>query len=137
LASDQPFGKTLAGEFNLETDNDHFQFGLVAFFGRSIDEYVAMFNLDLGALRGLSVLDCPAGPAAFAKQGADAALSIVACDPMYEHTDIHVLREIVNETAQSVDRKQACDSALFCPEMPSASQRRQAMELFLNDYAQG
>lgn len=129
--------RRFARECDLATDDDHFAFGLVAFFGRSIEEYVAMFNLDLDTLQDMSMLDCPAGPAAFARQGAERGMKIVACDPIYEQSDVDVLRQIVDETAESVARKQACDSALFHPELTPVSQRRQAMELFLQDYPQG
>jgi hypothetical protein len=65
------------GALDLDTDADNCYFGLVVFYGRDIDEYAAMFNLDLDAMQGKTVLDCPAGPAAFAKQGADRGIKII------------------------------------------------------------
>jgi hypothetical protein len=118
-------------------ENDYFQFGQVVFFGRSVDEYVAMFNLDLEAMIGKNILDCPAGPAAFAKQGAERAITVVACDPMYEQSDVNVLRGIVDNDSQNVARKQVLNRALFHPELPSTSIRREAMEVFLQDYNVG
>ncbi len=47
-----------------------FDFEGVVFFGRCINEYVDMFNLDLNSMRGQQVLDCSSGPAAFAVDAA-------------------------------------------------------------------
>jgi hypothetical protein len=46
--------------------NTGFCFDKVAFFGRGVNEYVKMFDLDLDSLSGKIVLDCCAVPAAFA-----------------------------------------------------------------------
>src|ERR1700722_9849498 len=116
---------------------NEFEFSEVAFFGRDLDEYEAMFNLDLQSLQGLRVLDCPSGPAAFAGQCAKKGINVVACDPLFEHMDADRLRKIVDRNCEDIARKQVAGRALFHTKMPSTSQRRQAMELFLQDYAQG
>ncbi len=61
----------------------HFDFDHVAFFGRTLAEYEQMFSLDMVALRGLQVLDCPGGPGSFAAEASAQGVQVVAVDPMY------------------------------------------------------
>jgi len=55
----------------------------VSFFGRSLDEYVQFFSLDLPALRGASVLDVAAGPSSFTAEACRRGIDAVAVDPLY------------------------------------------------------
>ena len=112
-----------------------FKFSSVVFFGRGIDEYVKMFDLDLPDLRGKHVLDCAAGPAAFACQAADASINVVACDPLYAH-QAEALRPIVDQHAASVLQKQLANPDIFHKELTHTSERRKQMEVFLEDFAQ-
>ncbi len=117
--------------------NSQFRFGEVVFFGRDIGEYVTMFDLDLGAMRGMRVLDCPSGPAAFAKQAEEIGITAVACDPMYAQDDVRILRQVVDNDAENVTRKQHQNMALFHRQLVPTTVRRQAMEIFLKDYTAG
>jgi len=123
------------------SDRDEFRFERVAFFGRAIEEYVSMFNLNVPALLNCSppvtILDCPAGPAAFARQGADIGLNIVACDPMFAEEDAEKLRWVVDTDAQNVAKKTVANRQLFHPELTPVRVRRRAMEVFLDDYSAG
>jgi hypothetical protein len=110
-----------------------FQWGRVVFFGRGISEYVAMFNLDLAAMRGLKVLDCGAGPAAFAVQAAEHGIDAIACDPLYGE-ELQSLRKMVDEDTQAVSEKQERMRELFHEELVPASERRKEMEQFLADF---
>jgi hypothetical protein len=112
--------------------NTGFEFDQVVFFGRSLEEYVLMFNLELQQLRGSKVLDCCAGPAAFARQGNEWGIEIVACDPLYTRS-LEELRAIVDRDAASVSEKQKKTPEYFHPELVPTSVRRQAMEIFLQD----
>jgi hypothetical protein len=60
-----------------------FRLDHVVFFGRTEHDYEEMFALDLPALRGLRVLDCPSGPDAFVADAAAAGIDAVGCDPVY------------------------------------------------------
>ena len=42
----------------------------VAFFGRTLAEYLKMFSLDLEALRGVKILDVASGPGSFVHRDA-------------------------------------------------------------------
>jgi Methyltransferase domain. len=55
----------------------------ISFFGRSLDEYVQFFSLDLAALRGASVLDVAAGPSSFTAEACRRGIDAVAVDPLY------------------------------------------------------
>jgi hypothetical protein len=113
-----------------------FEFDGVVFFGRRLNEYVKMFDLKLDELTDRKLLDCAAGPAAFAAQAAELGISVVACDPMYE-LDLATLRTCVDRDAQMVQEKQAKTPQFFHPELEPTSKRREDMEIFLLDYERG
>ncbi|CAN5575087.1 SAM-dependent methyltransferase [soil metagenome] len=113
-----------------------FDFEDVVFFGRCIDEYVAMFNLDLEAMRGQQILDCSSGPAAFALEAAAMGIHVTGCDPLYVN-DVATLRNIVDDHSAIVYEKQKAAISFFHPEVVSVPQRRKAMDKFLKDFVQG
>jgi SAM-dependent methyltransferase len=118
------------------TSQTKFVFGHVAFFGRSIDEYQTMFNLQLDQLSGKSILDCGAGPSAFALQAAKLGATVTAVDPLYS-LSFEVLRETVDEDAAAVLAKQSSNSTFICADVVPTSERRKSMELFLQDFESG
>jgi len=63
--------------------SSRFQLKHVAFFGRTLAEYLKMFSLDLEALRGLKVLDVASGPGSFVAEALAMGLDATGCDPMY------------------------------------------------------
>jgi len=67
----------------------------VAFFGRSYEEYLSMFELeDEGSHAMLSILDCNSGPSSFTALANGRGLNVTACDPTYaEPRDVSLLRE--------------------------------------------
>lgn len=113
-----------------------FDFDGIVFFGRCINEYVSMFNLDLSSMRGQQILDCSAGPAAFAFEAAGMGIQVTACDPLYVN-DVATLKTIVDDHSAIVYEKQKAAMSLFHPEVVSVPQRRKAMEMFLKDFVQG
>lgn len=113
-----------------------FKFGDVVFFGRSIDEYVSMFDLDLSELKGKRILDCSAGPSAFAVQAGKHDITVIACDPRYD-LDIQALSLLVSDHAEEVQQKQERSRHLFHPQLVSVSERKLAMNKFLQDYESG
>lgn len=62
---------------------DRFKLRQVAFFGRTLAEYLSMFVLDLGELRGLKILDVASGPGSFVAEALARGLDATGCDPMY------------------------------------------------------
>ncbi|MDH4184726.1 MAG: hypothetical protein OEV92_10915 [Nitrospinota bacterium] len=51
--------------------------------GRSLEEYRAIFGLDLRKLAGKRILDAAAGPASFSLEAAQAGAQAIALDPAY------------------------------------------------------
>lgn len=87
-------------------------------------------------MNGMSVLDCCAGPSAFAKQASERGIMVTACDPRYAD-DLATLTAQVQTDAEDVQLKQAALPQFFYPEVVSVPERKQAMEEFLQDYEQG
>jgi hypothetical protein len=55
----------------------------ISFFGRSLDEYVRFFALDIDELRGRPVLDVAGGPSSFTAEACRRGIDAVAVDPLY------------------------------------------------------
>ena len=58
----------------------------ISFFGRSLDEYVRFFSLDIDELRGRPVLDVAGGPSSFTAEACRRGIDAVADDPLYGST---------------------------------------------------
>ncbi|WP_132059762.1 hypothetical protein [Halorussus amylolyticus] len=56
----------------------------VAFIGRTLTEYERMFDLDLSAWEGESVLDCPGGACAFVAAANASGIDAVGVDLLYD-----------------------------------------------------
>lgn len=63
---------------------DRFKLRSVAFFGRTMAEYLQMLALDPDRLRGLSVLDVASGPGSFVAESLAAGIDVTGCDPLYD-----------------------------------------------------
>ena len=76
----------------------------ISFFGRSLDEYVRFFDLDIDELRGRPVLDVAAGPSSFTAEACRRGIDAVAVDPLYGSTPAtlatHVQLDYVRMFAQ-------------------------------------
>ena len=59
----------------------------VVFIGRSFEEYMSMFNLDISNFKDLEILDCPSGASSFVAEALDEyqAKKAVGCDLMYDN----------------------------------------------------
>ena len=64
-------------------DNSHIQLDRVAFYGRTLSEYLKIFDLDLPSWRGRTILDCPSGASSFVAEAHRQGIQAVACDPLY------------------------------------------------------
>lgn len=64
-------------------DQDRFTLGHVAFFGRTLAEYLRMFTLGLDALHGRRILDVASGPGSFVAEALAVGLDATGCDPLY------------------------------------------------------
>lgn len=64
----------------------------VAFFGRTLYEYLLMFCLDMPYLQEKKILDCASGPASFVAEGHRQGLSVVGSDPMFNKDPDQLLK---------------------------------------------
>lgn len=62
---------------------ERFKLESVAFFGRTLAEYLKMLALDLESLRGRKILDVASGPGSFVAEALALGLDATGCDPMY------------------------------------------------------
>ena len=66
-------------------DRTRFRLSRVAFFGRTLGEYLQMFSLDVRELEGRRVLDVASGPGSFVAGALALGVDATGCDPMYAH----------------------------------------------------
>lgn len=109
-------------------------------WGRSYEEYLAMFALDAHDL-GLRILGCGDGPAAFNADLNKQASSVVSLDPLYVF-DTAQIRQRITETYATVMAQMQQNQADYAWTQISsleqlANTRMDAMEKFLADFALG
>jgi hypothetical protein len=109
-------------------------------WGRSFDEYVRMFSLSEGDLRG-KILGCADGPAAFNARMAELGHRVVSCDPLYQFSKAQIQKridetydDIIKQTYSNIGRFNW--STITSVEELGRS-RRAAMDSFLKDYDAG
>jgi hypothetical protein len=71
------------GMANLDNISDSVLPEQVLFYGRTLKEYVNMFDLELSDWKSRKILDCPAGPASFVVEARRQGFDVVGCDPLY------------------------------------------------------
>lgn len=109
-------------------------------FGRSLDEYIKMFDLSPNDLQQ-RILGVGDGPASFNAEGTKVGLNITSIDPIYQFTGV----EIRQRFDQIVDN--VIDQVIATPnnwvwsyhDSPQAlkENRIKTIELFIDDYEQG
>ncbi len=109
-------------------------------WGRSLAEYIRMFNLTPDDLQ-LKILDCGGGPASFNIEMTRLGYNVISCDPVYQFSN-HEIRERIQKTYQKViDGLQANLDSYVWQEIQSPEDlgqiRMSAMEKFLEDLPQG
>jgi len=68
---------------NQSAAEGRFKLPSVAFFGRTLAEYLQMFALGLEELRDQKILDVASGPGSFVAEALAMGLDATGCDPMY------------------------------------------------------
>jgi hypothetical protein len=68
--------------------------------GRTFGEYAAFFDLDIGALKGKKVLDCPGGVSGFVAEVVRRGVDAHGCDLLYAY-DLPALTE---QACRSIDK---------------------------------
>jgi hypothetical protein len=83
---------------------DRLQLDRIAFYGRTLDEYRAIYDLDIDALRGRRVLDCPGGGASFTAEALAHGIDAYACDVVYGRDLSGVIAAGEADVAHTVER---------------------------------
>lgn len=117
-----------------------FDLATVVPWGRSFEEYCAMFALTGRDLEG-RMLGCGDGPASFNAGATRRLASVVSCDPLYRHSADDIRRRI-DETCETVlAQTRANEHEFVWDTIRSVEElgrvRRRAMEEFLADYPAG
>jgi len=114
--------------------------GQAAPWGRSLDEYVRMFNLSAREL-ALEILDCAAGPASFNAELRERGASVVSCDPIYKLSADDIRKRIGEGYSSMIEAAEQHREKFVWREIKSPEHlgqvRMQAMNRFLDDYPAG
>lgn len=138
--------ETMITSLSKVSDAHRFVFDGVAFFGRTLNEYIEMFNFLPEEWQGKRVLDCASGPASFTAEACRMGINAVACDPMYayklqdllpkaEH-DLQLCTIKVGAEQDLFDRYANSDATAANPNHWVAEKQR-ALFTFSRDYTQG
>lgn len=109
-------------------------------WGRSWEEYTAMFALTSEEMRG-QLLDCGGGPSSFNAESHDRGNRVISCDPIYRFT-AEEIGQRVDETAPKITAitRENQENFLwhrFSSPAQLAEERLATMRRFLTDYPQG
>lgn len=113
----------------------------IAFFGRTLNEYLGMFAISLDELKGKKILDCPSGPASFIAEATKLGINAVGCDPLYSADYQQLADKARTDIIQSLDRT-AKTPELFYRQTEEEikafrEEKLKAAELFAADYNAG
>jgi hypothetical protein len=117
----------------------HFSFHEVLFFGRTMHEYIEMFNLEPNELAGLRILDCPSGPSSFTAEAARLKIKAVGCDPMYGMDADSLLELSLKHMDECIERQNRTPH-LFDIEKPVVRYKQEkeiAFDHFSRDFRTG
>jgi hypothetical protein len=109
-------------------------------WGRSFDEYRAMFALSEADLR-LRILGCADGPASFNAEATRRGSKVVSCDPLYRWETAQIRHRIEVTSAQVLEQTRRNREEFVWDIIRSVEElgriRAAAMEVFLDDYGLG
>ena len=113
----------------------------VLFFGRTLAEYINMFDLDLSLWKGSKILDCAAGPASFVAEANKLGIHAIGCDPLYAN-DLELLIEQGRfDLERNIKFLAGYSDSISNSFYPSIDVRKEyatlALNKFLKDYPKG
>lgn len=110
----------------------------VAPWGRSFDEYAAMFTLDAHDL-SRRILGCADGPASFNAEATARGARVVSCDPLYQYTPAQIATRIAQVSPLMLEQTRANADGFVWNRFASVEElgraRHDAMDRFLEHYA--
>jgi len=109
-------------------------------WGRSLGEYIQMFNLTASDLQR-KILDCAGGPASFNTEMTQKGQSVISCDPIYQFSVNEIARRIEETYPVVLQRvevnRQRCVWKMYQSPEHLGQVRMAAMHQFLADFPQG
>ncbi|HEY9749320.1 MAG TPA: SAM-dependent methyltransferase [Allocoleopsis sp.] len=109
-------------------------------WGRSLSEYIAMFNLTPSDFNG-KILDCGGGPASFNAEMTRQGYSVTSCDPIYQFTADEISQRIQETYPKIINGVAANPDSYVWNAIASPEQlgkvRMAAMSQFLQDFPAG
>lgn len=109
-------------------------------WGRSLPEYIRMFNLTPSDLQ-LKILDCASGPASFNTEMTCQGHKVISCDPLYQFTAAEIAQRIEETCPAIIKGVQAERDKFVWQNIQSPEQlieiRMVAMQRFLEDFSSG
>jgi hypothetical protein len=109
-------------------------------WGRSLEEYIRMFNLTEGDL-SCTILDCAGGPSSFNAQMTRSGYTVTSCDPIYQLSADEIQSRIQATYPIIIDGLKTNFDRFVWQEIPSpeqlGQQRLSTMNRFLEDFPQG
>jgi hypothetical protein len=125
---------------NNATNTKMFTLDQVVPWGRSFEEYTAMFLLTDADLAG-RILGCGDGPASFNAEASRRGSAVVSCDPLYAFSTAEIEARIGATYGQVIEQTRKNQSEFVWEAIPSVEElgrvRMAAMHAFLADYPAG
>lgn len=123
-----------------DISEDRLKLDRVAFYGRTLEEYLLVFGLDADKLTGQKVLDCPSGASSFTAQARHAGVKAFACDPMLAIDLDELISQGQADIEHVTDRVKPVSHLFewsFYDSIEGLKRyREQALHLFADDYRQ-
>jgi len=131
----------MVSSINKFPDNQSFLLDHVAFYGRTLNEYIDMFQLRAEDWHGKRILDCASGSSSFASEAHRIGINSVACDPLYAH-NLQKLLPLAESDLEKCAVKSATHRQFFDPsacdiESHYGAEKQRALFNFSRDYTQG
>jgi hypothetical protein len=109
-------------------------------WGRSLQEYTAMFDLKASDLQ-LKILDCAAGPSSFNAELHELGSRIVSCDPIYQFSATDIAQQIDKTSEAILDATRETRDNFVWQHVYSVEHlgelRKDAIKQFLSDFEAG
>ncbi|HEY9669590.1 MAG TPA: SAM-dependent methyltransferase [Coleofasciculaceae cyanobacterium] len=109
-------------------------------WGRSLAEYIQMFNLTPNDLK-LKILDCAGGPASFNTQMTQQGYQVTSCDPVYQFSADEIAQRIQDTYQTVIEGVKATREDFVWKDIQSPEHlgeiRMTAMQQFLEDFSLG
>lgn len=109
-------------------------------WGRSLTEYIAMFDLKPEDLTG-AILDCGGGPASFNAELTQQGHTVISCDPIYQFSADQISQRIQETYPTIIEGVRANQDSYIWQNITSPEHlgevRMSAMQQFLSDFPAG